>query len=207
MDISIHTEVHCTDGVVGKSTRIIVDLVTEQVTHIVVKTKESGSEYLVPLDMISAADREAIHLNCNKDEIAVLNPFHEAYFNAYDSYSSAPPTGVGPSQTLYHPYRTAERDAEGATVHPSSELQAIKKGAVVLATDGRVGKVDELVIEPETHQVTHLVIRQHELIKTLAVTIPVSEIERVESESVYLKINKEEVAALPTMTLKKYPWE
>ena len=32
MDISIHTEVRCADGLVGKSTHIIVDLVTEQVT-------------------------------------------------------------------------------------------------------------------------------------------------------------------------------
>ena len=42
MDISIHTEVRCLDGLVGKSTHIIVDLVTEQVTHIVLKAKDLG---------------------------------------------------------------------------------------------------------------------------------------------------------------------
>jgi sporulation protein YlmC with PRC-barrel domain len=210
MDISIHTKVFCSDGLVGKSTHIIVDLVTEQVTHVVIKTKESGREYLVPLEMVSSADREAIHLNCKKDEIAVLNPFHEAYFNVYDSYSGAPPvppTDVEASHTLYHPYRTAETGAEGAPAHPSSEQQTINKGAVVLATDGDVGKIDELVIEPETHRVTHLVLRQHHLTKDMEVTIPVSEIERVEMGAVNLKIDKEEVASLPTVTLKKYPWE
>ena len=92
-------------------------------------------------------------------------------------------------------------------MHPSTELQAINKGAVVLATDGQVGVVDELVIEPETHRITHFVIREHDLIKKMAVAIPVNEIERVEVNTVFLKINKQEVASLPTVTLKKYPWE
>ena len=69
MDISVHTEVHCTDGLVGKSTHIVVDLVTEQVTHIVVKLKESRREYLVPLEKITSSDREEIQLNCSKDEV------------------------------------------------------------------------------------------------------------------------------------------
>ena len=69
MDISTHTEVHCTDGLVGKSTHIIFDLVTEQVTHIVVKTSAGGRKYLVPLEKITSSDREEIQLNCSKDEV------------------------------------------------------------------------------------------------------------------------------------------
>ena len=210
MDISIHTDVRCTDGLVGKSTHIIVDLVTERVTHFVVKTKEHGREYLVPLDMVSASDREVIHLNCDIDEIGNLYPFHETHFNGYDTYSGTPPlpsAGIAVSSTLYHPFRTAEADAVGATMHPSTVQLAINKGAVVLATDGQVGKVDELVIDPKTHRITHLILRQHELFKKLAVTIPVTVIERAEMDTVYLKIDTKEVASLPTVTLKKYPWE
>lgn len=72
MDISLHTQVRCTDGLVGKSTHIIVDLVTEQGTHIVVKTKDGGGKYLVPLDKVRSADREVILLNCSKDEFGNL---------------------------------------------------------------------------------------------------------------------------------------
>ena len=210
MDISIRTEVRCTDGLVGKSTHIIVDLVSEQVTHVVVKTKEHGREYLVPLDLVSAADRYSIQLNCTKDEVGELTPFHAAYFNRSESYGGPPPLpseGIPASNTLYHPYRTAETGAEGVTVQPPTEQQAINKGAVVLATDGQVGKIDELVIEPKTHRITHFVVRQHDLIKKTAVTIPVAEIDRVEMDAVFLKIDKKEVASLPRVTLKKYPWE
>jgi len=39
------------------------------------------------------------------------------------------------------------------------------------------------------------------------VTIPVSEIERAEVDTVFLKIDKEAVEALPAVALKKFPWE
>jgi sporulation protein YlmC with PRC-barrel domain len=139
-----------------------------------------------------------------------LTPFKESYFHGPDAYGGTPPipsADIAPSYTLYHPYRTTETEAEEATVHPSTELQAINKGAIVLATDGQVGKIDELVIEPETHRITHFVIREHDLLKSKAVTIPVAEIERLETDTVFLKIDKKEVASLPRVTLKKYPWE
>jgi len=210
MDILIHTDVFCDDGLVGKSTHMIFDLVTEKVTHVVVKAKVGGREYLVPLEKISTADREAIQLNCTKHEFGDLTPFHAAYFNRSESYSGAPPVRseeIPASNTLYHPYRTADTGTEAGPVNPSTELQAINKGAVVLATDARVGKVDELVIDPISHRITHLVLRKHVLIKKVAITIPVSAIERVEMDTVHLKIDKKEVTSLPTVTLKKYPWE
>ena len=42
MEIPVHARVTCIDGAVGKSSHIIVDLVTEQVTHFVVKTEHDG---------------------------------------------------------------------------------------------------------------------------------------------------------------------
>jgi sporulation protein YlmC with PRC-barrel domain len=84
---------------------------------------------------------------------------------------------------------------------------AIHKGADVLATDARVGKVDELVIDQETHRITHLVLRQHFLLNKWIVTIPVSEIERVEVDTIFLKIDKDAVEKLPAVALKKFAWE
>lgn len=205
MDISIHTEVRCLDGVVGKSTYIIVDLVTEQVTHIVLKTKADGREFLVPVEKIEVADREEILLDCNKAEISKLTQFYPIYFNTNNFYSGTPPVPsieMGTGNTLYHPYRTSE-----TPVHHSRMQLAVNKGAVVLATDGRVGKIDELIIDPKTHQVTHLILRQHHLTNASMITIPVTNIERADMDTILLKINKKEVAALPTETIKKFPWE
>ena len=210
MEIPTNAKVTCTDGLVGKSSYIIVDLVSERVTHFVVKTKEHEGQYLAPVELVEDADRDSIHLNCTKEEVYALQPFHEGYFHGYDDYGGQPPIpapGVDPGSTLYHPHRTAEPTTEDASLHlPEVEL-AIKKGAEVLATDARVGKVDELVIDPETHRVTHLVLRQHNLLHDKAITIPVSAIRKVELDTVLLEIDKDAVEALPAVALKKFPWE
>jgi sporulation protein YlmC with PRC-barrel domain len=210
MDIPIHAEVSCYDGVVGKSSYIIGDLVTQQVTHFVVKTDQHGKEFVVPIEMIQDSDRTVILLACRKEDVYQLPLFDETHFNGYDAYDSAPPMpspGMSASYTMYHPYRTAESPTEEASTHFSAVELAVNKGAVVLATDARVGKVDELVIDPETHRVTHLVLRQHFLLNKWIVTIPVSDIERAEMDTVFLKIDKDAVEALPAVALKKFPWE
>ena len=210
MDIFIHADVTCTDGLVGKSSYIVVDLISERVTQFVVKTKEHERQYLVPLELVKNTDRKSILLNCTKKDVYALQPFHEGYFNGYDTYSGSPPIpapGVDPSSTLYHPHRAADSTTSDASVYASAVQLAVKKGADVLATDDRVGQVDELVIDPETHRVTHLVLRQHHLLKYKAITIPVSAIEKAETDTVFLKIDKAAVEAVPTVALQKFPWE
>ena len=210
MAIPIDADVSCYDGVVGKSSHIIVDLVSEQVTHFVVRTDHDHKQYVVPIDKIEDSERTVILLACRKEDVYQLPVFDDSHFHGYDAYDNAPPMpspGMSASDTLYQPYRTSESPAEDPATHFSAVELAINKGADVLATDARVGKIDELVIDPETHRVTHLVLRQHFLFNKWVVTIPVSEIERAEVDTIFLKIDKEAVEALPSVALKKFPWE
>ena len=210
MDIPIHASVTCYDGAVGKSSHIIVDLLTEQVTHFVVKTDHHHKQYVVPIEKIERSDRTVILLACRKEDVYQLPLFDETHFHGYDAYDSAPPLpspGMAASYTLYQPYRTAESGADSPTRESSWARLAVNKGVMVLATDGEVGKIDELVIDPETHVVTHLVLRQHFILNKWIVTIPVSDIERADMDTVLLKIDKAAVEALPSVALKKFPWE
>ena len=70
-----------------------------------------------------------------------------------------------------------------------------------------MGKVDELVIDPETHQVTHLVLRQHSLLHDKAITIPTTAIRDARVDTVLLNIDRDAVEALPAVALKRFPWE
>lgn len=210
MDIPIHVDVTCTDGLVGKSSHIVVDIITERVTHFVVKTKEHEGRHLTPLKMVTNTDRNNIYLSCTKEDVYALQPFDESFFNGFDSYNRTPPLptpGVDRSSTLYHPYRTADATTQDTSTYSLAVELAVNKGAKVLATDAQVGNVDELVIDPESHRVTHLVLRRHHLFQDEAITIPVSAIRKVEMDTVFLKIDKETVKALPTVALKKFPWE
>ena len=52
MDIPINAEVRCADGPCGRSTYVVIDPASRQITHVVVK--EDGfpfAERLVPLDL------------------------------------------------------------------------------------------------------------------------------------------------------------
>jgi sporulation protein YlmC with PRC-barrel domain len=87
---------------------------------------------------------------------------------------------------------------------PPGEL-GVRRGARVLATDGKVGCVDELVVIPTNGEITYLLVRQGILVGSREVTIPVSAIDDIEDRTVYLKLDIGEVQALPSVPVRR-PW-
>ena len=85
---------------------------------------------------------------------------------------------------------------------PQNEL-AIHRGAQVFATDGEVGRVDEFLIDPDSSAITHLILREGHLWNREEVTIPVSQIEHIEEDEVYLKLDKCAIEALPSIPLRR----
>jgi hypothetical protein len=81
---------------------------------------------------------------------------------------------------------------------PPGEV-AVRQGARVKATDGSVGRLDEFLMDPANGHVTHLVMREGHLWGRRDVTIPVSEIDHLEADTIYLKLDKEQVGALPAV--------
>jgi hypothetical protein len=80
---------------------------------------------------------------------------------------------------------------------PPGEI-AVRQGARVEATDGHVGRLDEFLLDPVTAHVSHLVMREGHLWGQRDVTIPVSEIDRLGENAIYLKLSKDQVGALPS---------
>lgn len=88
---------------------------------------------------------------------------------------------------------------------PPCEL-AVRRGERVRDSKGeRVGSVDEFLVSPEDGHVTHLVLREGHLWGRKDVTIPVSRIERVE-EAVHLRLDREQIAALPATPIHRRWW-
>ena len=111
MDIPIHADVVLLRWCRGKIiAHIIVDLVTEQVTHFVVKSRSSWQA-------ICCTHRKdtGIHsqngyspLLSQRGCISITSFSMQSHFNGYDAYDSAPPLpspGMAPSYTMYQPYR------------------------------------------------------------------------------------------------------
>ena len=85
---------------------------------------------------------------------------------------------------------------------PSDEL-AVHRGSQVHATDGHIGEVEEFVINPANNGITHVVLREGHFWNRQDVTIPVTHIDHIDNDSVYLTLNKQQIEALPALAVHR----
>jgi sporulation protein YlmC with PRC-barrel domain len=198
MDLPINVNVFCSDDRGGVSTYVILNPTTEQATHLVVKEKEfPHTERLVPIDLISETTPHQIQLRCTKHQLAKMKQFIETEFVRRETPSYMDPF-------MWWPYAIPE--SEIVTVEheriPAGEL-AVHRGTRVEATDGHAGRVDEFLIDPTNEHITHLVLREGHLWGQKDVTIPISAIDHIEDDTVYLKFNKRSIEDLPTIPIRR----
>jgi uncharacterized protein YrrD len=205
MEIPTEVDVICSDGLCGHSTVVIVNPVTEQLTHIVVRENHAPHvARLVPLEFIESSTPDQVRLRCTRAELEQMDPFVETEFLKTQVPRYSPdPLMVWP---FVSPAEIATPENRGVIVHhehiPRGEL-AVRRGARVEAVDGHVGQVDEFVVDSTSEHITHLVMREGHLWGHKDVTIPVSHIDRIAENTVYLKLHKSEVAALPAVPVRR----
>jgi len=201
-DIPIAAPVECTDGPCGRSTKVIVNAVNRRVTHVVVED-ESLPEYatrLVPAAFVADATSQRIQLSCARADVARMGPFVVSDFIPESPYGAAYATGAAWT-SQYVVDNTAYDEVREENV-PAGEL-ALYSGMHVEARDGRVGVLDELVLDPSSGVITNVLMRKGHLWGTRAIAVPVDQIDFVDGNTVYLKIDKSSVGALPTVKVKR----
>jgi len=199
MDIPLNVEVFCVDGLCGRSTSVVLKPKTKEVTHLVVKNHGSPhQEFLIPVSAVTATTPDSINLRYARDEMADLQPFIETEYVKVKI--PRPADGIYYMMPYVHP--EVETLAMKHEAIPADEL-AVRRGAWVEATDGLVGRVDEFLVDPESDQITHLVLREGHLRGQKDVTIPISEIERIEENTVHLKIDKDKIETLPAIPVRR----
>ena len=134
-----------------------------------------ASARLVPLDLVDATTGE-IRLRCSLAEFEKLDPAEETRFlPGTPGY----PGGYDPEHVLILPYYSmgmAEAYAGPMTVTydavPLDEVE-VRRGEHVHATDGHIGRVQGLVIDPDSHHVTHVLLQEGHLWGRKEVAIPI----------------------------------
>ena len=190
---TIGAEASCTDGVCGEMTRVVIDPIAETVTHLVIEPKHRvGLARLVPLDLVDDTAGE-VRLRCTIEEFEQLDPAEETQFvpgssgyAAYGAdqvvswpyYSLAPAPGIDPEVVNTSPVVTYD------TI-PLGEVE-VRRGDAVHATDGDIGRVQGLVIDPRSHHVTHVLLQEGHLWGRKEVSIPISSVTRVDEEALHL---------------------
>lgn len=199
-DIPLKAKVECTDGRGGSVTAVIVNPVTEEMTHIVVQDKNLG-DHLVPLGLVGETSEHEINLVIKKDELMALPPFTEQHYIMVEALEGAHYQGG----QWFSPYVAA---VDTMTVPVEDELVphgelAIHRGTDIEATDGHVGVLDEFIIDPESGHVSHLVLRKGHFWGKYEIAIPLSAVEKTEYDTVILNIDKAAVKALPKVDVKR----
>jgi len=209
MEIPLQAQVECADGVCGRSVYLLINPVSEQVTHLVVQeTSSPYREIIVPLDLVSATIAGTIQLRCSKAELEKMAPFVQTEFvkeAVPDQYAWYGAGYYGMGAYYYWPYVSYEGTVQVPVEHlqiPPGEL-AVRRGTRVKATDGDVGRVDEFVVNPENGHITHLVMREGHLWGQKDVIIPVSAIDTTREDIVFLKLDKHQIESLPSFPLHR----
>jgi sporulation protein YlmC with PRC-barrel domain len=197
---TIGADVSCSDGACGKVSRVVVDPVARTVTYLVVEPGFwHGPGRLVPLGLADATAGE-IRLRCTRADFEELDPAEETQFlpgtPGYPGYDpeqvlSMPYYGMGPGMGV--PV-TVTYD----TV-PLDEVE-VRRGEHVHATDGHIGKVQGLVIDPNSHRVTHVLLQEGHLWGRKEVAVPIGAVTGVD-DGIRLNITKQQVQDLPPVDI------
>jgi sporulation protein YlmC with PRC-barrel domain len=209
IEFIIGTEVVCDGGAVGELRRVIVDPVARSITHLVVEPHHRrGSGHLVPVALVASAAEARIVLRCTASEFSALDEAEEMQF--FDGANG--PWNDEQSQmfpTPYYPLGLGTGMGEGGLgTHtgaqvvfteriPAGDVQ-VRRGDHVQATDGPIGHVRGLVVDPGDHCVTHILLDEGHLWGKKRVAIPISAVTRAD-DGVRLNLSKQEVGDLPAV--------
>jgi len=221
IEYDIGSEVACRDGVCGDLRRVVVDPVAVAITHLVVEPKHRhGMGHLVPIDLVASVADE-IQLRCTMAEFEALEDAEETHFLP----GAGGRWGYEPGQMQSWPYYglgagtgslgivggmgaggglgmvgmgTGPRAVTDDRV-PVGDVE-VRRGDHVHATDGAIGRVQGLVIDPSDHHVTHVLLDEGHLWGKKRIAIPIGAVTGVH-DGVRLSLAKDEVRDLPEVDL------
>jgi len=212
MLLRIGADASCSDGACGQVSRIIVNPVARQVTHLVFDPKHrDGPGRLVPVDLVDATTGQ-VRFRGTLAEFQALPPAQET-----EVVPDLDPTGhahpdPAPKQGYLVPLSPWMRGRRGpgqAGVRqevivdsvPSGEVD-IRRDLTASATDGEIGQVQGLVVEPGVHHVTHVLLRQGHRWGRKEVAIPISAVTKIGTLLVHLSLTKHQVEDLPPAAIE-----
>jgi sporulation protein YlmC with PRC-barrel domain len=206
-EFTIGSEVACSDGVCGELTRVVVDPVARALTHLVVEPRNrQGTGRLVPIELVDPT-AEGIRLRCARSEFDALEPAVETQFLP----GASGDWNYGQEQMLSLPYvgiGMVGMNVGGMGAGPQAVIYdrvpvgevEVRRGEHVHATDGPIGQVQGLVIDPSDHHVTHVLLDEGHLWGKKRVAIPIGAVNNVK-DGVRLSLTKDQVRDLPPVDL------
>jgi sporulation protein YlmC with PRC-barrel domain len=198
----------CSDGPCGAVSRVVVDPVARELTHLVIEPEHrSGLGRLVPLEMIEAEAGD-VRLRYTLAEFEKLPSAEETDFlpggSGYDAYAA--------HEAYYWPYFGLEGGAdpklalasaiETRDMLPPGEI-GVRRGEAVHASDGEIGQVEGFVVDSAQGHVTHVLLQEGHLWGRKQVAIPIGSVEKID-RGITVQLTKHEIEALPAVRVTEH---
>jgi len=197
---------------VGDIVRVVLDPVTKEVTHLVVrKGFLLKRDKLVPVDLITSTTEDRVKLRKDVDDLARLPDFEESYYVRVNETAaeypyppgyiapvySYPPLGYAGWGVAHYPLYPpppyvleTERNIPERTV-------PLKEGAEVFSADEEhVGYVERVFTDGQNDRATHILISEGLLLKERKL-VPTNWIQEVRENRVRLATTSELIDGLP----------
>ena len=199
----VNAKVLFADDTWGEVQTVVVHRLSHKVTHVVVRgparrMRPDGKEHiarLVPIDQVERVDHGTVKLKCTMAEFLELEPFIEERVElvSYPDYQHSPidSTGMPLGPTMMESYYVTE-----ATERIPEDELGVQVGTKIESRDGEeVGHLAELVVTPDTGEVTHFVLERDEKQTSLPLTV----IQHAGRDTIYLTLDKKAVEQLPSV--------
>lgn len=184
---TVGADVSCADGACGTVSGVVVDPGARAITHLVVDRDEHGQ--LVPITLVEAADG-GVRLRCTIAEFEHLDPADETVMQEGGEVLK------GHDEIDYS--RGAWRFPLSVSVGtlPFGEV-AVRGDEHVHASDGDIGQVQGLVMDPGSRQISHVLLREGHVFGRKVVAIPVGAVTGVDEDGIQLSLTRQQVKDLP----------
>jgi hypothetical protein len=198
--LAIGAAAACTDGFPGELKGLVVEPRARTVTHLVIEPEHAqGLARLVPLDHADAT-AEPIKLGYTEAEFKDLDPAEETlaeFVPGYEGPVQLLPAGEG-WRPADDPVAAGEtipqiREMETIPLVPENEVEE-SRGDQVRATDGHLGQLQGLRVNPENGEVLSVLVKRHPW-GHAELAIPIGQVSGFEA-GVQLSITKQEAKDL-----------
>lgn len=177
MDIRIGSSVRCRDGHGGRVIKLVVEPGSDRVTDAVV---ERGPllhhDVVVPISCIARVEGDTVELDLGIEELNAMPMYAEVNFVTADAEPAQTPGHVSGSMisrllnyvlatgVMLSPAWTGFMDVTHFDVGVPGTEVAVGRGTHVSCRDGALGRVDHVLVDPDTSRVCSLVVRKGRLL-------------------------------------------
>jgi uncharacterized protein YrrD len=193
-DLNINAIVHSQDGPSGKLVGVVTDPDTQQVTELIIqKGFLPAKKHILPFSVVEKATKEGVFLSISHE---VVETYPE--YKVVDYEMPAPdvqPTSyqMADGTRVNAPIPTVRRRIRKGI---EAGREVIERGVPVRNSAERLGTIDHCIVDGESDEITHLVLRQGLLFPTHPV-IPFLLVQEVTSNGIFVNISKEKLETLP----------